>query len=157
MSRLRAKRSAWGSYANCWKSLGAGTTPGCGVGKAPGKRPIRPCSGNWCVCTRNTLPGAGQPVHMLKPAFHCSRGRVHRLMKPPASTPSERGLQSHHQLPPPLSHRAKPAPTPVHFSRPNQAWVATSPTSHRGRLLYLAIVKDLCTRKIVGYAFSQAH
>ena len=42
------------------------------------------------------------------------------------------------------------------FSRPNQAWVGDITYIPTGEgWLYLAIVKDLCTRKIVGYAFSQ--
>ncbi len=41
------------------------------------------------------------------------------------------------------------------FHRPDQAWVGdiTYIPAAEG-WLYLAIVKDLCTRKIVGYAFS---
>ena len=82
MSRLRAKRSAWGSYANCWKSLGAGTTPGCGVGKAPGKRSARLCSGNWCACTRNTLPwGWTACTTCSSPSFTVPGEGLHRLMK----------------------------------------------------------------------------
>ena len=41
------------------------------------------------------------------------------------------------------------------FERPNQAWVGDITYSPTGEgWLYLAIVKDLCTRKIVGYSFS---
>ncbi|MGO5116690.1 DDE-type integrase/transposase/recombinase, partial [Candidatus Avoscillospira sp. LCP25S3_F1] len=41
------------------------------------------------------------------------------------------------------------------FERPNQAWVGDITYIPTGEgWLYLAIVKDLCTRKIVGYAFS---
>ena len=36
------------------------------------------------------------------------------------------------------------------FDRPDQAWVGDYLHSHREGWLYLAIVKDLCTRKIVG-------
>ena len=41
------------------------------------------------------------------------------------------------------------------FQRPDQAWgdITYIPTGEGW--LYLAIVKDLCTRKIVGYAFSE--
>ena len=137
MSRLRAKRSAWGSYANCWKSLGAGTTPGCGAGKAPGKRPIRPCSGNWCACTRNTLPwGWTACTTCSSPSFTVPGGRVHRLMKAAGiPLPAKEGLQSHHQLPPQLSHRAKPAPTPVHFQPPQPSLGGRHHLHpHRGRL-----------------------
>ena len=41
------------------------------------------------------------------------------------------------------------------FDRPDQAWVGDITYIPTGEgWLYLAIVKDLCTRKIVGYAFS---
>lgn len=41
------------------------------------------------------------------------------------------------------------------FAKPNQAWVGDITYIPTGEgWLYLAIVKDLCTRKIVGYAFS---
>ena len=42
------------------------------------------------------------------------------------------------------------------FEQPNEAWVGDItyiPTAEGW--LYLAVVKDLCTRKIVGYAFSE--
>ena len=42
------------------------------------------------------------------------------------------------------------------FERPSQAWVGDITYIPTGEgWLYLAIVKDLCTRKIVGYAFSE--
>ena len=42
------------------------------------------------------------------------------------------------------------------FSRPNQAWLGDITYIPTGEgWLYFAIVKDLCTKKIVGYAFSQ--
>ena len=41
------------------------------------------------------------------------------------------------------------------FEQPNQAWVGDITYIPTGEgWLYLAIVKDLCTRKIVGYSFS---
>lgn len=43
-----------------------------------------------------------------------------------------------------------------HFERPNQAWVGDITYIPTGEgWLYFAAVKDLCTRKIVGYAFSE--
>ena len=100
--------------------------------------------------------GLDSLYHMLKPAFHCSgkgapadEDRRHPL-------PAKEGLQSHHQLPPQLSHRAKPAPTPVHFQPPQPSLGGRHHLHpHREGWLYFAIVKDLCTKKIVGYAFSQ--
>lgn len=43
-----------------------------------------------------------------------------------------------------------------HASRPNQVWVGDITYIPTGEgWLYLAIVKDLCTKKVVGYAFSE--
>ena len=103
-------------------------------------------------------PAAGLDTlyHMLKPKFHCSRGRVHRLMKQ-ANIHSIRKkaykatTDSKHSNPisPNLLKRN------FSFQRPNQAWVGDITYIPTGEgWLYLAIVKDLCTRKIVGYAFS---
>ena len=101
--------------------------------------------------------GLDSLYHMLKPAFHCSRGRVHRLMKA-AGIHSQRKraykatTNSRHNCPiaPNLLQRL------FTFSRPNQAWVGDITSIPTGEgWLYFAIVKDLCTKKIVGYAFSQ--
>ena len=101
--------------------------------------------------------GLDSLYHMLKPAFHCSRGRVHRLMKA-AGIHSQRKraykatTNSRHNCPiaPNLLQRQ------FTFSCPNQAWVGDITYIPTGEgWLYFAIVKDLCTRKIVGYAFSQ--
>ena len=101
--------------------------------------------------------GLDSLYHMLKPAFHCSRGRVHRLMKA-AGIHSQRKraykatTNSRHNCPiaPNLLQRQ------FTFSRPNQAWVGDITYIPTGEgWLYFAIVKDLCTKKIVGYAFSQ--
>lgn len=101
--------------------------------------------------------GLDSLYHMLKPVFHCSRGRVHRLMKA-AGIHSQRKraykatTNSRHNCPiaPNLLQRQ------FTFSRPNQAWVGDITYIPTGEgWLYFAIVKDLCTKKIVGYAFSQ--
>ncbi len=57
------------------------------------------------------------------------------------------------------NHSHPIAPNPLmrnfFFERPDQAWVGDITYIPTGEgWLYLAIVKDLCTRKIVGYAFS---
>ena len=101
--------------------------------------------------------GLDRLYHMLKPVFHCSRGRVHRLMQA-AGIHSQRKraykatTNSRHNCPiaPNLLQRQ------FTFSRPNQAWVGDITYIPTGEgWLYFAIVKDLCTKKIVGYAFSQ--
>lgn len=93
---------------------------------------------------------------MVKPEFHCSRKRVWRLMKQ-LNIHSARHrayrvtTNSKHQHPiaPNLLQRD------FYFEQPNQAWVGDITYIPTGEgWLYLAIVKDLCTRRIVGYAFS---
>lgn len=100
--------------------------------------------------------GLDSLYHLLHPQFGCSRTRVHRLMKR-AGLHSERKrayrytTNSRHSYPaaPNLLHRNFQA------YRPNQIWVGdiTYVPTDEG-WLYTAIVKDLCTKKVVGYAFS---
>ena len=80
--------------------------------------------------------GAGQPVPHAQARLSLFPGkgapadedRRHPL-------PAKEGLQSHHQLPPQLSHRAKPAPTPVHFQPPQPSLGGRHHLHpHRGRL-----------------------
>lgn len=100
--------------------------------------------------------GLDSLYHLLKPTFHCSRKRVHRLMKKlhihslrkkayKATTNSNHGCPVAPNL---LQRRSS-------FPEPNHAWcgdITYIPTDEGW--LYLAIVKDLCTKKVVGYAFS---
>lgn len=100
--------------------------------------------------------GLDSLYHLLHPRFGCSRSRVHRLMKR-AGLHSERKrayrctTNSRHAYPvaPNLLRRNFKA------DLPNRIWVGdiTYVPTDEGRL-YTAIVKDLCTKKIVGYAFS---
>ena len=101
--------------------------------------------------------GLDSIYHILKPKFHCSRKRVHRQMQ----------LAHIHSI----RHKAYKATTnskhnysisPNLLQRNfscnsiNQVWVGDItyiPTDEGW--LYLAIVKDLCDKKIVGYAFSE--
>ena len=92
---------------------------------------------------------------MLKPEFGCSQKRIHRQMRIlgiySARCRAYKAANSQH------SHPIAPNLLMRNFSfhRPDQAWVGDltyTPTAEGW--LYLAIVKDLCTRKIVGYAFS---
>lgn len=94
--------------------------------------------------------------HLLKPEFGCSRKRVHRQMRLAGISSARRraykattNSQHNHPIAPNLLQRN------FCFERPNQAWVGDITYIPTGEgWLYLAIVKDLCTRKIVGYAFS---
>ena len=100
--------------------------------------------------------GLDSLYHMLKPEYSCSRGKVHRLMKA-AGIHSMRKkaykatTNSRHSFPiaPNLLQRQ------FSFEKPNQAWVGNITYIPTGEgWLYLAAVKDLRTRKVVGYAFS---
>lgn len=95
--------------------------------------------------------------HMVKLAIPCSRGRVHRLMKRLNIHSARRKA---HKITTDSNHSCSVAPNLLQqkfdFDKPNQAWVGDITYIPTGEgWLYLAIVKDLCTRKIVGYAFSE--
>lgn len=100
--------------------------------------------------------GLDSLYHLLKPEFGCSRKRVHRQMRLIGISSARRRAyksttKSNHDHPiaPNLLMRN------FAFPRPDQAWVGDITYIPTGEgWLYLAIVKDLCTRKIVGYAFS---
>ena len=101
--------------------------------------------------------GLDSLCHMLKPEFGCSRKRVHRQMRA-AGIISVRHRA--YKATTNSRHSHPPAPNLLqrkfYFERPNQAWVGDITYIPTGEgWLYLAIVKDLCTRKIVGYAFSE--
>ena len=100
--------------------------------------------------------GLDSLYHMLKANNSCSRGRIHRLMKA-AGIHSMRkkayktttNSRHSHPIAPNLLKRQ------FSFAQPNQAWVGDITYIPTGEgWLYLAAVKDLCTKKIVGYAFS---
>lgn len=100
--------------------------------------------------------GLDSLYHMLKPIFHCSRGRVHRLMK---SIGIHSLRKKAYKITTNSNHAHPISPNLLmrnfSFDLPNQAWVGDItyiPTDEGW--LYFAAVKDLCTRKIVGYAFS---
>jgi transposase InsO family protein len=94
---------------------------------------------------------------MVKPKFGCSRKRVWRLMKKAhihsaRKRAYKRTTNSNHTSPiaPNLLERN------FKFSKPNEAWVGDITYIPTGEgWLYLAVVKDLCLKKIVGYAFSK--
>lgn len=95
--------------------------------------------------------------HMIKPTIPCSRGRVHRLMK---RMNIHSARKKTHKFTTNSNHSYPVAPNLInrqfHFERPNQAWVGDITYIPTGEgWLYLAMVKDLCTRKVVGYAFSE--
>ncbi len=95
--------------------------------------------------------------HMLKPQFHCSRNMVHRLMKKhnihsirKRAYVTTTNSKHNYAVSPNLLKRDFSA------DKPNSKWVGDItyiPTDEGW--LYAATVKDLCTKKIVGYAFSE--
>lgn len=93
---------------------------------------------------------------MVKPGFHCSRKRVWKLMKQAniysvRKRAYKKTTNSNHSNPiaPNLLCRH------FDFQQPNMAWVGDITYIPTGEgWLYLAIVKDLCLKKVVGYAFS---
>lgn len=100
--------------------------------------------------------GLDSLYHMLKPEFGCSRKRAHRQMRIAGISSVRRraykattNSNHSHPIAPNLLMRK------FTFERPDQAWVGDITYIPTGEgWLYLAIVKDLCTRKIIGYAFS---
>jgi len=100
--------------------------------------------------------GLDSLYHLLRPEFGCSRKRVHRQMRIAGISSVRRraykattNSNHSHPIAPNLLMRN------FTFERPDQAWVGDITYISTGEgWLYLAIVKDLCTRKIVGYAFS---
>ncbi len=100
--------------------------------------------------------GLDSLYHTVKPEFHCSRKRVHRQMRLANIYSARRraykkttNSEHNHPIAPNLLQRN------FSFEEINQAWVGDITYIPTGEgWLYLAIVKDLCSRKVVGYAFS---
>lgn len=87
----------------------------------------------------------------------CGRGRVHRLMK-------QSGIHSlrkkAYRVTTNSNHKYPISPNLLQrnfdVSQPNRVWVGdiTYIPTEEG-WLYLAVVKDLCTKQVIGYAFSE--
>jgi len=109
------------------------------------------------VSLHERYPALGlDSLHQLvKPRYRCSRKRVWRLMKQGniqsmRKKAYKKTTNSKHNNPiaPNLLERK------FHFTKPNQAWVGDITYIPTGEgWLYLAIIKDLCTKKVVGYAY----
>ena len=102
--------------------------------------------------------GLDSLYHLIRRELSCSRKRIHRLM-------NELGISSarrHAYKATTNSRHSHPiAPNLLaccfSFDKPDTAWVGDItyiPTDEGW--LYCAIVKDLCTKQIVGYAFSDS-
>ena len=99
--------------------------------------------------------GLDSIYHFLKPKYGASRARIHRLMVKFDIHSIRTKIYKHYKN----SAGADFAPNLLNRNfatdTPNKVWVGDItyiPTLEGW--LYLAIVKDLCTKKIVGYAFS---
>lgn len=100
--------------------------------------------------------GLDSLYHLIRPELSCSRKRIHRLMNElDISSARKRAYKTttdsrhSHPIAPNLLARR------FSFDKPDAAWVGDItyiPTDEGW--LYCAIIKDLCTKQIVGYAFS---
>ena len=101
--------------------------------------------------------GLDSLYHLIRKELSCSRKRIHRLMnelgifslRKRAYRATTNSKHSHPIAPNLLARRFS-------FDKPDTAWVGDItyiPTDEGW--LYCAIVKDLCTKQIVGYAFSE--
>jgi putative transposase len=93
---------------------------------------------------------------MLHPKFGCSRKRIHRLMRKAGIFSARRRA---YRVTTNSNHGYVPAPNLLKrqfdVARPNTVWVGDITYIPTGEgWLYAAIVKDLCAKKVVGYAFS---
>ena len=100
--------------------------------------------------------GLDSLYHLLKPTFGCSRKRVHRQMR---LTDIHSVRKRAYRTTTNSNHGYPIAPNLLQrnfaFDHLDQAWVGDITYIPTGEgWLYLAIVKDLCSRRIVGYAFS---
>ena len=106
--------------------------------------------------TKYPALGLDSLCHLLRPAFGCSRKRVHRLMRRAGISSARRRA---YRITTNSNHGYAPAPNLLqrHFdvAEPNTVWVGDITYIPTGEgWLYAAVVKDLCTKKVVGYAFS---
>ena len=100
--------------------------------------------------------GLDSLFHMTRTQLTCSRKRIYRLMRQLHIRSARRNAcrsttnsRHSHPIAPNLLNRN------FRVSRPNTVWVGDITYIPTGQgWLYLAIVKDLCTKKVVGYAFS---
>ena len=94
--------------------------------------------------------------HLIRPQLSCSRKRIHRLMNEMNIAATRRraykattNSRPAHPIAPNLLARR------FSFDKPDTAWVGDMTYIPTGEgWLYCAVVKDLCTKQIVVYAFS---
>ena len=122
---------------------------------------VRNLTKNWSRLFKKThqkYPAMGLDAiyHYLKPSCGASRARIHRLMKKCKIHSCrvktfKKTTNSNHSLPisPNLLNGN------FYVDAPNKVWVGDITYIPTGEgWLYLAVVKDLYTKKVVGYSFS---
>jgi transposase InsO family protein len=130
------------------------------LGRKPGRRQLEDCAIlRELIRLHQLYPALGlSSLHqMIRRTITCSRKRVWRLMKKAHISSArrksyKRTTNSKHTNPiaPNLLKRN------FTFSQPSQAWVGDITYIPTGEgWLYLAIVKDLCSKKVVGYAMGE--
>ena len=100
--------------------------------------------------------GLDSLYHLIRPQLSCSRKRIHRLMYEMNISSTRRraykattNSRHAHPIAPNLLARR------FSFDKPDTAWVGDITYIPTGEgWLYCAVVKDLCTKQIVGNAFS---
>ena len=100
--------------------------------------------------------GLDSLYHLIRPQLSCSRKRIHRLMNEMNISSTRRraykattNSRHAHPIAPNLLARR------FSFDKPDTAWVGDITYIPTGEgWLYCAVVKDLCTKQIVGYSFS---
>lgn len=113
-------------------------------------------SSTYYPASATAASGLDTLFHMIRRKMVCSRKRIYRLMRQlhiqsARKFAYKRTTNSRH------SHPVAPNLLNRNFqvSKPNTVWVGDITYIPTGQgWLYLAIVKDLCTKKVVGYAFS---
>ena len=146
----------WICYAGYWRSPAADTTNGLTVRIAPTSRHDQAIK-RRLLTLHEKYPALGLDslYHMIRKELSCSRKRIHRLMnelhihslRKRAYRTTTNSAHSYPIAPNLLARRFS-------FAQPGQAWVGdiTYVPTDEG-WLYLAIVKDLCTKQIVGCNF----
>ncbi len=147
----------WSRHVVNWESHAAGITAGPTVNH---RREISKTGRQRLIELHEKYPAMGLDslYHLPKPEFGCSRKRVHRQMQIAGISSVRRraykattNSNHSHPISPNLLMRN------FSFAHPDQAWVSDITYIPTGEgWLYLAIVKDLCTRKIVGMLFLTA-
>ena len=153
----RARGPLWNLYADCWRSPRSGYYEW--LGRKPSLRRQKDQELKRRLLSlhqRYPALGLDSLYHLIRPQLSCSRKRIHRLMYEMNISSTRRraykattNSRHAHPIAPNLLARR------FSFDKPDTAWVGDITYIPTGEgWLYCAVVKDLCTKQIVGYAFS---